>query len=69
MISINKEEANAIREKFPNTHIVRTCKQKSSRHRYYCEESRPVVNYINKMRGIESQNKKEGNRHGNRKTY
>ena len=50
MILINKEEATAIREKFPNTNIVRTMKQKSKRHKYYCEENRGVVRFLNSIR-------------------
>lgn len=50
MIAITKEEKDIIRERFPEVHIVRTMKQKSKRHHYYCEEIRPVMNYLNKMR-------------------
>lgn len=51
MIAISKDEKKIISEKFPNVHIVRTMKQKSKRHRYYCEENRAVMNLIRKMRG------------------
>lgn len=50
MISITKDEAAAVRVKFPNAHIVRTMKQKSGRHRYYCEENRGVMRYIEYLR-------------------
>ena len=50
MITISKEEAKAVREKFPNVHIVRTMRQKSKRGRYYCEESRKVISFIRNMR-------------------
>ena len=50
MITINKEEARLVREKFPNIHIMRTMKQKSNRGHYYCEENRRVINYINNIR-------------------
>lgn len=50
MIAITKEEKDAIRELFPNTHIVRTMKQKSKRHRYYCVEDRNVMRLLRKMR-------------------
>lgn len=61
MIAVNKEEKNAIRERFPNVHIVRTMKQKSKRHRYYCEESRGVLNLLNEMRGGDAYRKEGGN--------
>ena len=69
MIAINKAEKDAIRAQFPNVHIVRTMKQKSKRHRYYCEESRPVLRYLNKMRGNDGvdNNAREGGGHTNRK--
>lgn len=52
MINISKAEKDAISARFPNAHIVRTMKQKSKRHRYYCEETRRVVQFINQLRGI-----------------
>lgn len=50
MIAINKMEKDSINAQFPKVHIVRTMKQKSKRHRYYCEESKPVMRYLNKIR-------------------
>ena len=50
MVSISKEETKQIRKLFPNAHIVRTMKNKSKRHRYYCEESRGVKRYLDKVR-------------------
>lgn len=50
MIAISKDEKDAILKRFPDVHIVRTMKQKSKRHHYYCEELRPVMNYLNKLR-------------------
>lgn len=52
MIAISKAEKEAIKEKFPDVHIVRTMKQRSKRHRYYCEETRRAISYLNKLRGI-----------------
>lgn len=51
MIPVNKAEAKAIREKFPDAHVVRTCKQKSKRSRYYAEERSPILKLLAKMRG------------------
>lgn len=50
MIAITKSEKDAIRQKFPSVHIVRTMKQRSDRHRYYCEETTPVLRYLNEIR-------------------
>lgn len=50
MIAITASEKEAVRVKFPNVHIVRTMKQDSKRHHYYCEESRGVMNLLHQMR-------------------
>ena len=50
MITISKEEAKMVREKFPNVHIMRTMKQNSKRGHYYCEESRKIMNFISNLR-------------------
>lgn len=50
MIAINKNEKEAISARFKNVHIVRTMKQKSKRHHYYCEESPQVMRLLNEMR-------------------
>lgn len=50
MILISKEEKEKISERFPNIHITRTMKQKSKRHKYYCEEGRAVLNYLDELR-------------------
>lgn len=50
MILVNKEEAKAIREKYPNVPLKRTCKQRSKRGRYYCEERPDVMNFLNHFR-------------------
>lgn len=50
MIAINAYEKDAIRARFPNVHIVRTMKQDSKRHHYYCEESRGVLSMLRQMR-------------------
>lgn len=51
MIAITKEEKEKIIERFPNIYIVRTMKQKSKRHHYFCEESKPVLKFLNRIRG------------------
>lgn len=50
MIQITKAEKDAISVQFPNVHIVRTMKQKSKRHHYYCEETKQVVRFLKKTR-------------------
>lgn len=62
MIAINKKEKEAIQERYPDIYIVRTMKQKSKRHRYYCVESPKVLRLLNRMRNPESI-EKEGGRH------
>lgn len=52
MIAISKEEKDVISKRFPNVHIVRTMRQKSKRHHYFCEESRGVMSYLRKARDI-----------------
>lgn len=54
MIAVTKDEVEVIRERFPYAHIVRTMKQKSKRHRYFCEEAKPVMRYLAKSRGEET---------------
>ena len=60
MIAINKAESEAIRNRFPTAHIVRTLKQKSKRHHYYCEETRRVLNYLEELRTSNSIYVKDG---------
>ncbi len=51
MVQITKAEKDAITVRYPGTYIVRTMKQKSKRHRYYCVESGPVMRYLKELRG------------------
>ena len=50
MVEITKTEKEAVRERFPRVHIVRTMKQKSKRHKYYYEESRAVMRFLDELR-------------------
>ena len=50
MVLISKEEKEKISKRFPNIHITRTMKQKSKRHKYYCEEGRAVLKYLDELR-------------------
>ena len=50
MIIISKSEKEALKKQFPKAHITRTMKQKSKRHRYYCEETNAVINFLDKER-------------------
>lgn len=50
MVAITKDEKNKILERFPKAYIVRTMKQKSKRHHYFCEEYRPILRYLNRIR-------------------
>lgn len=51
MIAITKAEKEVISTRFPNAHIVRTMKQKSKRHHYYCEESNRIIRLLKTLRG------------------
>lgn len=50
MITVTKAEKEAIVKKYPDVHIVRTMKQKSKRHHYFCEESPKVMKLLAQMR-------------------
>ena len=50
MVLINKYEKEIIAERFPDVHIVRTMKQDSKRHHYYCEEAKRAMRILNKLR-------------------
>ncbi len=54
MVLISKAEKEAIREKFPKVGIARTMKQRSARHKYYCEEAPAVMRYLSRLRGKET---------------
>ena len=47
-----EEEKDAISKLYPDAHIVRTMRQKSKRHRYYCEESTGVMKYLEQTRAV-----------------
>lgn len=51
MILISLDEKKAIKEAFPEVHIVRTMKQHSKRHRYYMEEAQGAMRMLRKLRG------------------
>ena len=58
MILITAQEKEAICEKFPRVHIVRTMKQRSGRHRYYMVEDSRAMRVLNEMRGYTAQREK-----------
>lgn len=66
MIAINKSEKEVISKRLPNVHIVRTMKQKSKRHHYYCEENKHVMQLLTEIRGG-ADNQKVGAKYGHRK--
>lgn len=67
MILINKSEKEVISKRLPGVYIVRTMKQKSKRHHYYCEECKPVMKLLFEVRGG-GDNQKVGAKYGHRKT-
>ena len=50
IVLITKDEANAIRAKYPNVHIRRTSQQRSDRHRYYMSEVPSAMRYLKRIR-------------------
>ena len=50
MILINKTEKDIIHKYMPNVYISRTSKGKSSRHKYYCEESKRAMKLLGRIR-------------------
>ena len=67
MILISKEEKEIISSQVPTAHIVRTMKNKSKRHRYYCEESPAVMRVLNKFKTGRDSNDKGGDSYTVRK--
>lgn len=58
MVLVSKQEAEHIRSHFPQSHITMTSKaKKSSRHKYYVEESRKVMQYLARNRKQKGMNK------------
>lgn len=62
MILITREEKQAVLERFPNVHIVRTMKHDSKRHRYYMVEETGPMRLIRKMRGMPEERPRNRNR-------
>lgn len=62
MILITREEKQAVLERFPNVHIVRTMKHDSKRHRYYMVEETGPMRLIRKMRGLPEEKPRNRNR-------
>ena len=60
MVLISKAEKEAIIQRYPNICIVRTMRQRSRRHRYYCEESPQAMRYLNRLRGKDGRNNAAG---------
>lgn len=56
MVLISKQEKEAIRERFQKVGITRTMRQRSKRHRYYCEEAPAVMRFLNKLRNEGARN-------------
>ena len=52
MITVSKDEAVILRQEIPEVSIVRTMKQKSKRHHYYCEETYNVFEILKKIRKL-----------------
>lgn len=68
MIPVSKTEKEAIVAAFPNVKIVRTMKQRSKRHKYYCEESRQVMGLLRRMRAPADDNNTDDRRRSKRRS-
>lgn len=66
LIAITKAEKEAIVAKYPDTHIVRTMKQDSGRHRYYMTEDRKPMELLKSLREVGEFHTNEKGRGGNR---
>lgn len=65
MVMINRQEKEAILERYPNTQMVRTMRQDSKRHHYYCVETREIRDFLRTMRRAgEYHGAPRGKRHG-----
>ena len=53
MVAITRAEKDAIREKYPDVHIVRTMKHDSKRKHYYMVESTGPMRMLARLRGEE----------------
>lgn len=60
MIAVTKAEKEAISQRFPHAHIVRTMKQKSKRHHYYCEETKQILRFLEQLRVGNTHNGSKG---------
>lgn len=52
MLALNKSEKEAVVRRFPGICVIRTMKQRSKRHHYYCEENWRVARFLDELRGI-----------------
>lgn len=52
MVRVTQEEANLIREKYPNVYMtVLNKSKKGSRKTYYCEETKDIAKLLARSRG------------------
>lgn len=51
MILITKAEKDVVEKRVPDAHIVRTMRQHSERHHYYCEETSKTMHVLDQLRG------------------
>ena len=50
MVLVTKREKEIIQESFPKVRIIRTSKQHSDKHNYYCEESYDAMKLLKRLR-------------------
>lgn len=66
MILITKQESEVIRKKYPKAEIIRTCIQKSKRHKYYLPER---VNYLRLIKDTNAEAAKIFNEKKNQREF
>lgn len=67
MVKIDAAEKAALLKKFPHLTFVRTMKQDSKRHNYYCVEDWKVMEYLRVLRGQAHPRPKYNHRNNNYK--
>lgn len=68
MVEITQSEKKAIKERYPDVHIVRTMKQDSKRHHYYMTEDRKPMELLRKLRAaVDANTVKAGGNNGHHK--
>lgn len=58
MISITKDEKQAVSERCPDVYIARTMKHDSKRHHYYMTEDKAAMRVLRELRRFDGKSRK-----------